>query len=79
MACTEAGWGRRWCCWGAVEKYRSDGKGPPGYSPGVGQFESDVFDGLDNLYPGADCQSPVQGCLPVSQQHLPCSACIAAS
>ena len=38
---------------GAVEKYRSDGQGPPGYSPGVGQFESDIFDGLDNLYPGA--------------------------
>ena len=38
---------------GAVEKYRSDGTGPAGYSPGVGQFESNIFDGLDNLYPGA--------------------------
>ena len=38
---------------GAVEKYRSDGQGPPGYSPGVGQFDSDIFNGLDNLYPGA--------------------------
>ena len=35
----------RWQC-------RSDGQGPPGYSPGVGQFDSDIFNGLDNLYPG---------------------------
>lgn len=27
-------------------------QGPPGYSPGVGKFESDIFNGLDNLYPG---------------------------
>ena len=37
---------------GAVEKYRSSGEGPPGYSPGVGQFDSSIFNGLDNLYPG---------------------------
>jgi light-harvesting complex II chlorophyll a/b binding protein 5 len=37
---------------GAVENYRRQGRGPPGYSPGVGKFESDIFDGLDNLYPG---------------------------
>jgi len=37
---------------GAVEKFRSEGEGPAGYSPGVGQFESDVFEGLDSLYPG---------------------------
>ena len=33
-------------------KCRKDGEGPPGYSPGVGKFDSDIFDGLDNLYPG---------------------------
>ena len=38
---------------GAVEKFRKEGEGPPGYSPGFGKFESDVFSGLDNLYPGA--------------------------
>jgi light-harvesting complex II chlorophyll a/b binding protein 5 len=37
---------------GAVEKYRKDGQGPPGYSPGVGKFDSSIFNGLDNLYPG---------------------------
>ena len=31
---------------------RRDGEGPPGYSPGVGKFDSDIFRGLDNLYPG---------------------------
>ncbi len=38
---------------GAVERYRQTGEGPPGYSPGVGKFESSIFSGLDNLYPGA--------------------------
>jgi light-harvesting complex II chlorophyll a/b binding protein 5 len=37
---------------GAVEYYRRNGSGPAGYSPGVGKFESSIFDGLDNLYPG---------------------------
>jgi len=37
---------------GAVEKFRSDGGGPAGYSPGVGKFTSDVFEGLDADYPG---------------------------
>eukprot|EP00208_Stichococcus_sp_RCC1054_P006170 CAMPEP_0206137484 /NCGR_PEP_ID=MMETSP1473-20131121/2604_1 /ASSEMBLY_ACC=CAM_ASM_001109 /TAXON_ID=1461547 /ORGANISM="Stichococcus sp, Strain RCC1054" /LENGTH=413 /DNA_ID=CAMNT_0053530601 /DNA_START=60 /DNA_END=1301 /DNA_ORIENTATION=- len=37
---------------GAVENYRRTQQGPPGYSPGVGKFESDIFNGLDNLYPG---------------------------
>ena len=37
---------------GAVERYRQQGEGPPGYSPGVGKFESSIFQGLDNLYPG---------------------------
>lgn len=37
---------------GAVEKFRADGTGPKGYSPGIGQFESDVFDGVDPMYPG---------------------------
>eukprot|EP00882_Tetradesmus_deserticola_P000241 GHRQ01000268.1.p1 GENE.GHRQ01000268.1~~GHRQ01000268.1.p1 ORF type:complete len:290 (+),score=147.69 GHRQ01000268.1:153-1022(+) len=37
---------------GAVEAYRRNGTGPAGYSPGVGKFDSDIFDGLDNLYPG---------------------------
>lgn len=31
---------------------RRNGEGPPGYSPGVGKFDSDIFRGLDNLYPG---------------------------
>ena len=38
---------------GAVERYRQQGEGPPGYSPGVGKFESSIFSGLNNLYPGA--------------------------
>uniref|UniRef100_A0A7S3VSB1 Chlorophyll a-b binding protein, chloroplastic n=2 Tax=Dunaliella tertiolecta TaxID=3047 RepID=A0A7S3VSB1_DUNTE len=37
---------------GAVEKFRVDGTGPAGFSPGVGKFDSDIFDGLDQLYPG---------------------------
>jgi light-harvesting complex II chlorophyll a/b binding protein 5 len=36
----------------AVESYRRNGKGPAGYSPGVGKFDPSIFDGLDNLYPG---------------------------
>jgi len=36
---------------GAAEKYRVEKSGPPGYSPG-GKFESDVFNGLDDLNPG---------------------------
>merc|ERR1719446_1832936 len=36
----------------AVESYRRNGKGPSGYSPGVGKFDSEIFEGLDNLYPG---------------------------
>lgn len=31
---------------------RQQGEGPPGYSPGVGKFDSQIFQGLDNLYPG---------------------------
>jgi light-harvesting complex II chlorophyll a/b binding protein 5 len=37
---------------GAVEKFRKDGTGPAGYSPGVGKFDESIFNGLDNLYPG---------------------------
>jgi len=37
---------------GAVEFYRRNGTGPAGYSPGVGKFDSSIFDGLDSLYPG---------------------------
>jgi len=37
---------------GAVEFYRRNGTGPKGYSPGIGNFSSDVFDGADSLYPG---------------------------
>eukprot|EP00178_Gracilaria_changii_P020985 TRINITY_DN6202_c0_g1_i1.p1 TRINITY_DN6202_c0_g1~~TRINITY_DN6202_c0_g1_i1.p1 ORF type:complete len:293 (+),score=37.52 TRINITY_DN6202_c0_g1_i1:75-953(+) len=37
---------------GAAENYRRSGAGPKGYSPGVGKFESDVFDDVDPLYPG---------------------------
>merc|ERR1719316_2024401 len=36
----------------AVESYRRSGSGPAGYSPGVGKFDSAVFQGLDSLYPG---------------------------
>jgi len=36
----------------AVESYRRSGKGPAGYSPGVGKFDSTIFDGLDTIYPG---------------------------
>jgi light-harvesting complex II chlorophyll a/b binding protein 5 len=36
----------------AVESYRRSGTGPSGYSPGVGKFDSEIFDGLDKLYPG---------------------------
>ena len=37
---------------GAVERFRQQGQGPPGYSPGVGKFDEDIFNGLDDLYPG---------------------------
>jgi light-harvesting complex II chlorophyll a/b binding protein 5 len=37
----------------AVEKFRSSAEGPAGYSPGVGKFDSSIFDGLDPNYPGA--------------------------
>jgi Chlorophyll A-B binding protein len=37
---------------GAAEKYRRDGTGPPGFSPGVGKFDSSIFNGMDELYPG---------------------------
>ena len=37
---------------GAAEVYRRRGEGPPGYSPGVGKFDSSIFQGADNLYPG---------------------------
>ena len=37
---------------GAAETYRRSGSGPPGFSPGIGKFESSVFDGADSLYPG---------------------------
>lgn len=37
---------------GAAENYRRTGTGPAGYSPGVGKFDSSVFDSLDSLYPG---------------------------
>ena len=37
---------------GAVEVFRRNGTGPAGYSPGIGKFDSSVFDGVDELYPG---------------------------
>lgn len=37
---------------GAVERFRQQGSGPAGYSPGVGKFDESIFNGLDNLYPG---------------------------
>merc|ERR1712187_971736 len=36
----------------AVEGYRRNGEGPKGYSPGVGKFESSIFESVDKLYPG---------------------------
>ena len=39
---------------------RKSGEGPPGYSPGVGKFDSSIFNGLDNLYPGASQRSCLQ-------------------
>eukprot|EP00210_Caulerpa_lentillifera_P002099 g2014.t1 len=41
----------------AAESYRRTGKGPAGYAPGFGKFDSSAFDGLDPLYPGGplDC------------------------
>jgi len=36
----------------AVEGFRARGEGPAGFAPGVGKFDSDIFNGLDNLYPG---------------------------
>lgn len=36
----------------AVEGFRRSGTGPAGYSPGVGKFTPDAFDGVDPLYPG---------------------------
>ena len=42
---------------GAVENYRAKGEGPPGYSPGVGKFDSDIFNSLDRLYPGGQLAS----------------------
>jgi len=37
---------------GAVEFYRRNGTGPAGYSPGIGQFDSSVFEGVEPMYPG---------------------------
>ena len=37
---------------GAVERFRQQGQGPPGYSPGIGKFDENIFNGLDSLYPG---------------------------
>lgn len=37
---------------GSAENYRRTGTGPKGYAPGIGNFESSAFDGLDSLYPG---------------------------
>jgi light-harvesting complex II chlorophyll a/b binding protein 5 len=36
----------------AVENYRRTGRGPAGYSPGIGKFDSTIFEGLDTVYPG---------------------------
>ena len=36
----------------AVESFRGRGAGPSGYSPGVGKFDSSVFEGMDSRYPG---------------------------
>ncbi|GLI68048.1 hypothetical protein VaNZ11_012371 [Volvox africanus] len=37
---------------GAVEVFRRNGTGPAGYSPGIGKFDSSVFEGVDSIYPG---------------------------
>lgn len=51
---------------GAVERYRQSGEGPPGYSPGVGKFDSSIFNGLDSLYPGMRPPSVLPVILPFS-------------
>lgn len=35
-----------------VENYRRTGKGPSGYAPGIGKFDSSIFEGVDSIYPG---------------------------
>jgi len=35
-----------------VENYRRTRRGPSGYSPGIGKFDSSIFTGLDYIYPG---------------------------
>jgi hypothetical protein len=56
---------------GAVELYRRNGTGPAGYSPGIGKFESSVFDGLDPLYPGQAPGSRWSGPrVPLIRPHL---------
>ena len=57
---------------GAVERYRQQGEGPPGYSPGVGKFDSSIFQGLDNLYPGQPRSRCSQMCS--MQCHMPSHA-----
>jgi len=37
---------------GFVEKYRSEGAGPGGFAPTIGNFDESAFDGLDKLNPG---------------------------
>jgi light-harvesting complex II chlorophyll a/b binding protein 5 len=37
---------------GGAEKYRSEGEGPAGYAPGVGNFDESIFTGLDSISPG---------------------------
>lgn len=58
---------------GAVERFRSSKEGPPGYSPGVGKFDSNIFNSLDQLYPGV----PVC-CDPAGHQRVLLS-CVAAT
>mmetsp|Transcript_10242 Transcript_10242/g.37713 ORF Transcript_10242/g.37713 Transcript_10242/m.37713 type:complete len:286 (-) Transcript_10242:1807-2664(-) len=37
---------------GAVEKYRTEGAGPAGFAPGIGDFDESAFKGLDTINPG---------------------------
>merc|ERR1712072_714222 len=36
----------------AAESYRSKQTGPPGWAPGAGKFDENVFNGMDTLSPG---------------------------
>lgn len=62
---------------GAVERFRQQGTGPPGYSPGVGKFDEEIFDGLDNLYPGLPLQDVAEEPPFTAQSQICLTTCCA--